>query len=449
MRPAPPRSLGLRLVLVLLAAQVIAVVVWLLLLMLVSPYLSYDEPAALTSRAHVARSLERSEDGWVFSATDLFKAYVERRPGLEYLAADRAGVIVASTPRFAQEMGPILPLLARGGELHAASGSVVRASAMTVDDERLLIVTRGDRFGRDDLPRLMSAYVAQLLLMFAPALLAAVIVAPLAVRRALRGLRGAARAAAAIDLGSLDRRLDPRGAPLEAASFVEAINRLLERVQEGVRRREMFVANAAHELRTPVAVLSARVGGLEEGSARDALQADIRRLAVLIDQLLAAARLHGDDRLAFEPVDVADVVRNLVADMAPLALRSGRALAFAGPETAWSVGDAEALRSAIANLVDNALRSAPPGGVVNAEVRSGADALEVRVVDQGPGVPASDREAVFEPFWRGRSHGAGAGLGLAIVRTVARAHGGRVRLDDTVGGGATFVLSLPAARVRH
>ena len=445
MRALLPRSLGLRLVVVLLISQVAAVMLWMLLLMLFSPYLSYAEPAALSSRSQIASSLRKEEGAWEFSPSPRLAAYLSRRPGLEFLVADDGAIIAVSSRKFAAELAPALPLIGDGGELSPTHSGVIRAAPVAVRGGEVLIVTRGDLFRSDDLAALLSAYMPQMLFMFAPALLAAVIVAPLAVRSALRGVRSAADAASAIDVGSLNQRLDPDAAPLEVSPFVVAINRLLERVHEGVRRREMFVANAAHELRTPVAVLSARIGDLPEGPASDALSGDVRRLTVLIDQLLSAARLRGDDRLAFEPVNLAALLQGLLADMAPLALRSGRSLSFMGPDAAWTSGDLEALRSALANLVDNALRAAPRGGVVNAEVKSGPDRVEVRIVDSGPGVAPSDREAVFEPFWRARSGGQGAGLGLAIVRTVARAHGGEVRVEETAGGGATFVLNLPAA----
>ncbi|ASD26212.1 sensor histidine kinase [Brevundimonas diminuta] len=439
-----PRSLGLQLVVILLLAQVAAIVAWLMLPMLVSPYVSYGELAAGSTRVHILNALEDTPQGLRLSATPRLDRYLNERPGLEYAVASEGRVVAASSSAFATRLAPALSEMEWGAELYRAPRDAVRAVRMVRQGRPVLIVTRGDRFRSDDLPQLFQAYLPQLLLMFAPALLAAAIIAPLAVRFALGGARTASAQATGIHLGSLQRRLDEKGLPAEILPLVRAINGLLERLQEGMRRRELFVANAAHELRTPVAVLGARIGALPPGDTRDTLSGDARRLTILVDQLLAAARLRADDRLAFESLDVGELVRGLLADMAPLAIRSGKGLEFGGLQGAMVQGDPEALRSALANLIDNALRATPEDTTVVVELGANTDDVAIRVIDRGNGVAHGDREAVFEPFWRASPRGHGAGLGLAIVRAVANAHGGRVSVVETPGGGATFILSLPS-----
>jgi two-component system OmpR family sensor kinase len=436
-------SLALRLALSLLAVQVAVIAAWLLLLMTVSPYLSYDELAAASVQERLAAQLKMTRGGWVFESDARLDAFLARRPSLEWLVAADGKVVAASGSEFERELTPVLPLLSAGGELTAAEGGVIRASSVMRPEGRLLVATEGDVFLLEDLPKLFVSYLPQLLLMFAPALLAAAAISAWAVRRAMAGVREAAAAAAAIDLNSLDRRLSEDGLPQEVSPFVSAINRLLQRLEEGIRRRDLFMANAAHELRTPVAILSARIDGLE-ASDRGPLQRDVRRLTLLVDQLLSAARLRSRERADFARVDLRRLAQALLADMAPLAIRERRELELiAGDQPLWIWGDAEALRSALGNLVDNALRAEPVGGVISVRLSELPGGVRAEVVDHGTGVETDMRETIFEPFWRSRPSGQGSGLGLAIVRAVAVAHGGLVRVEPTPGGGATFVLELP------
>jgi signal transduction histidine kinase len=267
---------------------------------------------------------------------------------------------------------------------------------------------------------------------------------PLVVRRLLRPLRSAAHAAGAIDIRSLDQRLPLVGLPTELRPLVAAINAALDRLDAGFARQRLFTANAAHELRTPVAILQARVDALpQDAPSRSDLARDARRIALLIDQLLAVARLGHSEVATTDTIDLVALVRGLVADCAPLAIRAGRRVAFDAPAGPVHVtGNAQALSSAVANLIDNALRAEPAGGTVEVVVTERA---EIVVVDHGPGIAAEDRPFVFEPFWRKDERTPGTGLGLAIASDVTALHGGTLTVAETPGGGATFRLALPSA----
>jgi signal transduction histidine kinase len=261
------------------------------------------------------------------------------------------------------------------------------------------------------------------------------------IRRALRPLRKTATAASRIGLETLDQRLSSDGVPREIQPFVAAINQLLERLEREVARAQLLVANAAHELRTPVAILCARMDTLPDADSTRALRSDAQRLALMVDQLLAASCAQGQSHGT--RVELVVLLRELIADLAPLALRGARMLAFETDLSTCTVaGQPDALRSALANLIDNAIRAEPVGGTVVVSLFTEDDAVIVEVADHGPGVDVSDRENVFEPFWRRDNHWKGTGLGLAIARSIAQAHGGTILLRETPGGGATFQLSV-------
>ena len=255
---------------------------------------------------------------------------------------------------------------------------------------------------------------------FAAAVLTATVVAVALVHRSLRRRREA---------------LYQMQALRDAA---EEARRALERVVEQQKR---FTANAAHELRTPLAVLRARIDGQPPSPERDALRRDVDRMARLVEQLLAVARLEARQVTLSEGVDLVAVARDTVARLFPLALSSGRELALTAPDRPVTVrGDAFALEDALRNLIDNALRHGPPGETI--EVTVGADPPALEVADRGPGVPAAMRPHLFEPFNRGADSTGGAGLGLAIVAETAAIHSATVSVDDRPGGGARFRLSF-------
>lgn len=425
-------------------AQMLAIIGWTLIWMLFSPYVSYDELAAATAGRHVAASVAAGTNGARIVASPPLLDYASRRPGFAYGALYQGRLLPGSSPEMSSLLAGIS--VPGEGEFRTIDGREAHAEALTGAGLPITVVTIGNRIGLDDASTFFGILFPQLVAMFAPALLAAVVVTPLVMTRAMRPLRRAAAASAAIDVATLDKRLSTEGIPAEAMPLANAINLLLARLHEGIANQRLLTANAAHELRTPVAVIAARVGSMDDAPEVRALRRDVQRLTLLVDQLLAAARLQDALVIARTRLDLSALVADATADLAPLAMLSGRDVEVLMPHHAIHVvGEADSLRSAIANLLDNALRAEPAGGQVSVRVVLDGNAVLIEISDHGTGVAPQDRERVFQPFWRGNSSWQGTGLGLAITRQIVDAHGGQVACHAAADGGALFRVRLPLA----
>jgi two-component system sensor histidine kinase TctE len=245
------------------------------------------------------------------------------------------------------------------------------------------------------------------------------------------------------------------GAQSEIRPLIEALNAYMERVRAQMAAQRRFIANAAHQLRTPLALLSTQAAYAlrETGTqARDealvALQASAGRLARLAEQLLTLSRAEpGSRRPRADRIDLADAARHVLENCMPAALDKRIDLGLDAPDAVPVIGDGTMLREMIVNLVDNALRYTPAGGNVTVAVRAAGDAAVLAVSDNGPGIAAAKREQVFERFYRiDGTQGDGSGLGLAIVREVAENAGGQAVLSDSPAGGLLVEIRLPLAR---
>jgi signal transduction histidine kinase len=291
-----------------------------------------------------------------------------------------------------------------------------------------------------------------------PLLLVLVVALTLSLRSALRPLEHLRRLAARIGPQQTGLRLPTDDLPSELQSPVLAINRALDRLDHGFQAQRDFLADAAHELRTPLAILSAHLDTLPRNQASDsqgtdALKSDVERMTRLVNQLLLVAQLESLTIDANETADLSDIAIDLAALFAPLAIRRQRSVGVTGAEHPVIVrGNRDAIHQALRNLVENALRFTPPGTEVEITVDQEGG---VSVSDHGPGVPAEEREILFRRFWQGKrrrlrdsqgrdtgSSGGGAGLGLAIAQRLAETHGGSLRIGDNPGGGARFTLML-------
>ncbi|KAF1043772.1 ATP-binding protein [Xylophilus sp.] len=245
--------------------------------------------------------------------------------------------------------------------------------------------------------------------------------------------------------------------PDEVRPLVDELNLLFGRVQAAFDAQQHFIADAAHELRSPLTALRLQARALRrsgEGTAQpalDRLDEGIGRAIALVGQLLDLARQEADGRggAPREPVDLSEVIRLAVADVLPQAQARNidLGLADAAPGAPPRVrGRPEALRTLLRNLLDNAVKYTPPGGRVDVGLQAAADGgVLLAVDDSGPGLPAAERERVFDRFYRNPDAAAGAtgsGLGLAIVAAIARQHGARVALSasPTLGGLRAEVL---------
>lgn len=327
----------------------------------------------------------------------------------------------------------------------ALAGTTVAATSGNkfIGKEKLegTLFVSGNELRLADLPAFILYMSKIIAIRLVPVLVVVVLVVPIVVRRSLRPLVSASREAARIDLRSRNMRLpETENIPTEFLPLVRGINTALDRLDEAFSRQQRFAAQAAHEMRTPLAVLAARIDGLSDTAEAEALRRNVQRMRLLVNRLLFVARLERGEIPLDEPVDMVALARDVVADYAPLAIAEGREVALI-PEVARLPlrGNAHALESALINLIENAVRVEPAGGTVDVIVRHPA---EVLVRDHGPGIPPADKTRIFEPFWRRRERHIGAGLGLTIVQEVARAHRGNIRVEDTPGGGATFSFRI-------
>ncbi|WP_096701411.1 ATP-binding protein [Magnetospirillum sp. 15-1] len=272
----------------------------------------------------------------------------------------------------------------------------------------------------------------------APFLFAMLLVSLVTIRNSLLPLRRLSEQAAAIGPSSTDIRLPEAEVPREILPLVHAVNSALDRIEAGFRIQRDFTADAAHELRTPLAVLRAHIETLPDPATREALVRDVDSMTQLVGQLLAVARAEALTVAMDEEADLNTVAVDVCSFLAPMALKQRRMIeVIAAPGDCPVTANAEAVFNALRNLVENALTHTPPDTTVT--VRVEAPAI-LRVEDRGPGVPAELRERIFQRFWRAERRKSGSGLGLAIVREIMQAHGGRVEVDDRPGGGAVFSL---------
>ena len=226
--------------------------------------------------------------------------------------------------------------------------------------------------------------------------------------------------------------------PDEVQPLVSELNLLFERVQRAFEAQEHFVADAAHELRSPLAALRLQLQGLQRAgddtaraAAIERLSAGIDRATRLVEQLLTLARQESGST-ATEPVDLRAIAQLALADVAPAAQARSMDVGLLDSEAATVPGNVEALRMLVRNLLDNAIKYTAPGGQVDVQVRADNGHAVLTVEDSGPGIAPEHRERVMQRFVRETAEGApGSGLGLAIVLAIAQRHGAVVALDSS------------------
>lgn len=243
-------------------------------------------------------------------------------------------------------------------------------------------------------------------------------------------------------------------APAELAPVVASLNRLLLQVNELLEREKRFLAYAAHELRTPLAVL--RIQAHNAAKAPDAadreqalhqLDHSVARATRVVEQLLTLARLEpGSTRMELQTVDLLPLVRAQLAELTPLALERGQELVLDADAAAdcHAAVDAHAVAVLLQNLVGNAVQHTPDAGRICVRLEADASGVELRVQDSGPGVPPELRERVFERFFR-QGPGQGTGLGLSIAARIAELHHARIGLRDSPLGGLEVFVSFSKA----
>ena len=241
--------------------------------------------------------------------------------------------------------------------------------------------------------------------------------------------------------------------PRELETIAGALNRLLERIRTLRAREQRFIADAAHELRTPLAVLDLHAQNAlaaddpeDRREALDKLRGGVARATRMVSQLLTLARLEPEQEGDGQAREIALLpeVREALAKLMPLAVEGRQELQLEADEAAdWRLEvEPGAIDTLLQNLVGNALQHSPAGALIRIVLTASREALTITVEDQGPGIPVDQRHQVLERFHRG-GPGAGAGLGLSIVDRLLQRHRGGLRLDEAPGGGLRVTASLP------
>lgn len=244
-------------------------------------------------------------------------------------------------------------------------------------------------------------------------------------------------------------------APTEVLSLVVAVNKLLERLRRQASTQRQFIADAAHQLRTPLAGLKTQTDlalrlndPAEQAACLRQMQVSTERAVRLANQLLSLARSEPEGLVDMQRLDLHDLARAVTESWVPQALHHGIDLGFEGEGEAWVQGSATFLRESLSNLIDNALRYCPSGSEVTVRVQRCSAQVLVQVEDNGPGIPPDEHERVFARFYRLPAHagqGTGCGLGLAIVREIVARHHGSIQLAAPPSGhGLLITLSFPA-----
>ena len=399
----------------------------------------------------VAQSLRRGSDGAAYvETTPELGAYKTRNPKFRFAVFD--GDLSSSLPGSDAELVAAIQsdrghLMYRtslriGGDSDPHPEYWMYASKTAIG--RLPIALYGYSFHWDDLLYIAHAEMEEGGLSFVPEVLLAVGASWFIVRRGLSPLNVAARRVAQIDMNALDGRISYKDLPTEVTPFVSAVNETLTRLERGVARQQRFIANAAHELRTPITILCTHIDNPDEATFRKDVKRDALRLRMIVEQLLSAAAISNHQGVLHEKVDLGKTTLETIVYYMPLAIENQRKIELDCPsEPIVTRGSRRGIESVLANLIDNALRAEPKGGTVLVRVHpDGA----IEIADHGEGVAPKDRVKIFEPFWRKSGTKApGTGLGLSIVKEMMDELGGRVWVEDTPGGGATFKLRFSAA----
>ncbi len=272
-------------------------------------------------------------------------------------------------------------------------------------------------------------------------LIAAFVSVPILVKRALAGVDRITDIAASIDIDRRGQRLPLEDVPAEVLPLVKAVNAALARLDHGYTRQKRFLADAAHELRTPIAILHTNLEAMPDSRLQRKLLNHVARLANTAEELLDLHRLDNSVQ-PMQQVDLVPLCQSVAGDLAPSAIAGGYELSFSADRDRIPVhGDAGALERVISNLVRNAIEHGGGQGQIRI-IASHPNVMEIS--DEGPGIPPAQREDVFEPFYRVLPRRSGAGLGLNLVRQIVQRHSGQVSIVPS-DRGARFRISLRPA----
>lgn len=391
---------------------------------------------AAIPRAELIEAIERVKAGLIRDATGQPHLDLPADPDFTYAVVTPQGVTLFASARPPAEVptGWSMGFLRKGDQTVAGEESDSAVGPVYI---RVGI----DIHGRQGWFAVLSRELdEELLPVLLPTLLAALFIGALTLRDGLRPLDRLAAAASGITPAVSERRLPLEDLPQELVPLVRAINAALDRLDQGFRAQRDFTADAAHQLRTPLAILSAHLDTLGDRTIAASLREDVARMGRLVEQLLLVAELEALTLTPAERTDLSGLALEVAEALAPLAVARRRGIALSGADKPVLVhGNHDSLHQALRNLVENALLHTREGTTVEIAIQPEPTALSVS--DHGPGIPQAQRDQLFRRFWRAdRSSGRGAGLGLAIVQRIVTAHGARIEVADNPGGGARFTI---------
>lgn len=391
---------------------------------------------------HIASSIYKDSEGrLLLLPTPELTKLQEESPGLWFIARaeDNREVSYGQVPHgletIAAQLGSILDGDIRADETSALTSQVARLPS-PAGELRIMFGGRlqADSFAVELLSRMRIIYLP----FIAFTLITAFFSVPILVKRALAGLSRTTEIASSIDIDRHGQRLPLDDVPEEMLPLVTAINAALERLDHGYTQQKRFLADAAHELRTPIAILHTNLEAMPDSRQQRKLLNDVGRLANTAEQLLDLHRMDNNMQ-RMEEVDLVELCKSVAGDLAPNAIAAGYELSFSTNRDRIAVsGDAGALERAISNLVRNAIEHGGGKGLIQV-VAAFPNIIEV--TDEGPGIPADQREDVFEPFYRMAPKRSGAGLGLNLVKQIVQRHGGEVAIVAS-DHGARFRIRL-------
>ena len=442
LRRAP--SLALRAVLIFTVVYMVTIVVFLSVVVWIEDP-QRDRQRHMGPRialSHASEDLIRTEDGFRIRSEGGFAKMASRNPTIWLFArsGDKSFSFGRVPAPVAKSMAPH-GLEVQSGRFYLRGLEGPLASAVVerrlIGSDSVLLAAGGVDPDTLSSFEILDAYFGEGILMWlARTAVMAFVAMLIALPLLSRALRPLAAEAASILPQEPSRRLDENKAPREVLPLVRGFNAALDRLASELGRRRRFIADAAHELRTPLAVVSLRVEALQDETDKQELRRGVGRLVHLVSTMLDVERLSLSARDR-QPVDLAAVARDVVADLAPTAIKSGYDLSLEARDAPVVVhGDANAISRAITNLIGNAVAHAGGSGQIRVVVR--ADRT-IDVMDEGPGVPADLKPRLFEPFSRGSPNAEGCGLGLHLTQEIMRAHGGEIQLLPGHSG-ATFRL---------
>jgi two-component system, OmpR family, sensor kinase len=272
-----------------------------------------------------------------------------------------------------------------------------------------------------------------------------------AARGALRPLTDMAADAAAISLASPGKRMVVDGPADELSALADALNAMLGRIEDAYAEQRRFIADASHELRTPVAIVRGNVELLQRGSASPEdteeslgmIESESVRMTRLLDELLSLARLEAHPH-AFQPLEVRTILEEGAARARALGHRE---VTVEGAANLWVQGDPDLLDQALLNVLRNAFMHTAEGGQITLSCEADATCVRLEVTDDGPGISEDELSRIFDRFYRGpgfrNGDTGGAGLGLAIAMRLVKLHGGNMYAANVRSGGARFTIELP------